>query len=334
MVSIGQPNRQYDLIILAFSLVFLVALYARLYRYDTVGQDVYYIWVDGKRIINGENPYARVLDGNMLDNNKYATYFPVFYLLSAFTQLTGLRDYSTWISFWKIIFDAFHAAIGLLIFWILRQQNILLGVFGALFWWFNRWSIAIIGVANIDFVPLFFLLLSMYWFDRRQNWSLLLFGLSLGLKQIGIFMLPVYLIWVWQREASLKRLLVALLLVSAITLVAAAPFVVWNPAGFVKSILFSATRHPESELDALSADARFGLIGLSAKIPMVTLLLMLYVGVWQQAIRKFSAGLLTMTLFIDFNSVFFTQYLVWAAPFFPLTICDYSQRHPSIARNE
>lgn len=335
MIGIGRANRQsYALIILAFWLVMLVALYARFYDHDTRGQDVYYLWVEGKRIINGENPYSRVLDGNMLDSNMYATYFPVFYLLSAFTQLAGLGDYSAWIFFWKIIFDAAHAAIGLLIFWILRQQSMLLGIFGALFWWLNRWSIAAIGIADIDFVPLFFLLLSMYWFERRQNWSLLLFGLSLGLKQIGIFMLPVYLIWVWQREASLKRVLIALLLISGITLVTAVPFVAWNPAGFFKSILFSATRRPESHFHALSVDARFGLIGLSAKIPMVVLLLMLYAGVWQQAIRKFTAGLLTMTVFIDFNSVLFQQYLVWAAPFFPLTICDYGQRNPSIARNE
>jgi uncharacterized membrane protein len=334
MVSILQINRQpYALFILALSLAFLPVLYAIFYHYDTEGQDVYYVWMEGKRIINGENPYARVLEGNMLSNNKYATYFPVFYWLSALTQLAGFRDYSTWILFWKIIFDTAHAAIGLLIFWILRQQNVLLGLFGALFFWFNRWTIAIIRIADIDLVPLFFLLLSMYWFERRQKSSLLLFGLSLGLKQIGIFMLPVYLIWVWQREASLKRVLIALLLIGGITLVSATPFVIWSPEGFVKSILFSATRRPESHFNILSLDAQFGLVGLPAKIPMVVLFLMLYAGVWQQAIRKFTAGLLTMTVFIDFNSVLFQQYLVWAAPFFPLLICDYGQRHP-LARNE
>jgi hypothetical protein len=144
-------------------------------------------------------------------------------------------------------------------------------------------------------------------------------------------MLPVYLIWVWQRDASFKRLLMALLLICSITLVTATPFFVWNPAGFIKSIFFSATRQPESDVNILSLDARFGLIGLPAKIPMVVLLLLLYTGVWQQAIRKFTAGLLTMTVFIAFNSVFFTKYLIWAAPFFPLLICDYGPQRPSNA---
>jgi uncharacterized membrane protein len=330
MASIIQINKtSHALVILAVPLVLIAVLYAKYYPYYTADDDIYYLWIEGKRIIDGENPYARILEGNMLDNDKYATYFPVFYWLSALTQFAGLRGYSTWIFFWKIIFDAAHAAIGLLIFWILREQNVLLGVFGALFWWFNRWSIVIIRIADIEVVPLFFLLLSMYWFGRRQNASLLLFGLSLGLKQIGIFILPVYLIWVWQRQASLKRVLIALLLISVITLVTAIPFIVWNPAGFVKSIVFSATRHPESYFNALSVDDQFGLVGLPGKIPMMILLLMVYAGVWQQVIRKFTAGLLTMTIFIDFNSVLFYQYFVWATPFFPLVISDYGQKHSS-----
>src|SRR5260370_36422566 len=148
---------------------------------------------------------------------------------------------------------------------------------------------------------------------------------------MGFFMLRVYLFWVWQRDASLKRLLMALLLICSTRLVTATPFFVWNPAGFIKSIFFSATRQPESDVNILSLDARFGLIGLPAKIPMVVLLLLLYTGVWQQAIRKFTAGLLTMTVFIAFNSVFFTKYLIWAAPFFPLLICDYGPQRPSNA---
>ncbi len=44
------------------------------------GDDIYFIWLEGKRIIAGENPYARVLLGDMRVNDKYATYFPLAYL--------------------------------------------------------------------------------------------------------------------------------------------------------------------------------------------------------------------------------------------------------------
>jgi len=35
---------------------------ARLWQAKTRGEDVYYAWVEGQRLIKGKNPYARALD--------------------------------------------------------------------------------------------------------------------------------------------------------------------------------------------------------------------------------------------------------------------------------
>ncbi|MDF5733310.1 MAG: hypothetical protein PUP92_36330, partial [Rhizonema sp. PD38] len=61
------------------------------YKTDQLGkeEDIYYLWIEGKRILSGENPYARILLSNMRDNQKYATYFPLFYIMSYLTQLLG-----------------------------------------------------------------------------------------------------------------------------------------------------------------------------------------------------------------------------------------------------
>ena len=61
---------------------------------ESTEYDVYYSWVEGARLLEGENPYATILEGDMLENQKYATYFPLFYLLSAVSQLIGLRAYA------------------------------------------------------------------------------------------------------------------------------------------------------------------------------------------------------------------------------------------------
>ncbi|AOY80122.1 MULTISPECIES: hypothetical protein [Moorena] len=37
----------------------------QVWNYNTEGHDIYYSWVEGKRILSGQNPYARVLSGNM-----------------------------------------------------------------------------------------------------------------------------------------------------------------------------------------------------------------------------------------------------------------------------
>ena len=45
-------------------------------------EDVYFTYVEGQRLAAGENPYARVLSGNMRENDKYATYLPAFFSVS------------------------------------------------------------------------------------------------------------------------------------------------------------------------------------------------------------------------------------------------------------
>ena len=50
-------------------------------------EDIYYTFVEGNRLINGVNPYERVLFGDMRHNDKYATYFPLFYVLSGCSEM-------------------------------------------------------------------------------------------------------------------------------------------------------------------------------------------------------------------------------------------------------
>jgi len=124
---------------------------------DMEGQDVYYSWVEGKRILSGENPYARVLSGDMAENQKYATYFPAFYWLSALSQRLGLRDFPAWMAFWRVIFLGFDIGVAALIFVALdRYRSTLIGILAALFWLFNRWTLDLLSIADLDFLPLFF----------------------------------------------------------------------------------------------------------------------------------------------------------------------------------
>ncbi|MEO1180319.1 MAG: hypothetical protein AAFX51_05560, partial [Cyanobacteria bacterium J06636_28] len=92
------------------------------------GHDMYYIWLEGKRIIAGENPYARVLAGNLRENDKYATYFPIAYLLSALVQKLGFLDYRDWLYFWRPLSFTFHMGIvGLTLKYFQRRGLLVLG---------------------------------------------------------------------------------------------------------------------------------------------------------------------------------------------------------------
>jgi len=204
-------------------------------------QDVYYIYLEGYRIIHHENPYERVLGGNMRNNEKYATYFPLFYVIGGASQLAGLRNFPEWLAFWRIVFLACVVGIAYFIFHACQARNEpLLGLFGATFWLFNRWTLEVTSISHIDFLPLLLLLVSLYLLPRRFSLGCILFGVSLALKQIAIFALPLYLVWGWQvdRKDRNRHLVKALILVSIVPVVISLPFLAWNAEGYLKSVLF------------------------------------------------------------------------------------------------
>jgi len=140
-------------------------LHAELWAYDTFKgkKDIYYLWQDSQLLSAGENPYTRILPGNIAENKKYPTHFPIFCLLSSLSQKLGLKDYAAWIGFWRYIFLIFNLGIGSLLFYIFyRQQLLVMAAFSACFWLFSRWTMYVTRVSQIDFIPIFFLLLSLF----------------------------------------------------------------------------------------------------------------------------------------------------------------------------
>jgi len=314
------------------------------YKTNQVGkeEDIYYLWIEGKRILSGENPYARVLASNMRDNQKYATYFPLFYILSYLTQLFGLKNYLDWIEFWKYIFLFFNMGIATTLFYCFYQQRVLsLAIFSAIFWLFNRWNFYVTLVADMDFIPIFFLLLSLLLFRRKKWLSLILFSISLAIKQIAIFLLPLYLIWIWQSapKNATKQVLIAVGVIISIPLLTSIPFIVWGAESLAKSVLFSATRYADSDFGAFSMDTYVAsalpqFVGLKAKIPMLVIMFLVYFIAWQRQITMQMASLLVMIAFVDFNSVLFNQYMCWIVPLIPLAITGSSRQTSLLAKAE
>lgn len=299
--------------------------HVRLWGMPTRGEDVYYGWVEGQRLQRGENPYARTLTGNLRDNDKYATYFPVFYYGSYLTIRAGLDSYEDWIAFWRMIFLLANLGIAGILFYLpFRRKIWALALFGPAFWLFNRWTLHVTRVAQIDFLALLLLIVSVALFPRRRYVSLLLLGLAIGVKQIALFLIPLYLIWVWQEAEPqrLKKTLIAGALIASIPVITSLPFLAWDPKAFVISVIFDALRNPADHFDVASFDAMIGWIGLLAKTPMITLMILVFTLAWQRHIGRWLATLLVMAAFVDFSSVLFRQYFVWEAPFIPLAVLD------------
>ena len=292
--------------------------------------DIYFIWQDGGRIANGVNPYESVLSGDMRENKKYSTYFPLFYLFVAATQLFGLKDFHTWMHIWRPILLAFYLGIALLLGYACqRSQRPILGAVGALFWTFNRWTLNVVKIAHIDFVPIFCLIASLLAFEKHRRTSLFLFGISLAVKQIAIFVAPLYLIWTWQSsrsgeiKARLYEMANAVVCIAAVPFVTSLPFVLWNPEAFIKSILFSATRYGGSHFgDVFSLATFLKLQGIPARLPMLILMTIAFIAASREQIGRYLSILIILSLFVDFSPVLFSQYMAWVVPFVILAACD------------
>lgn len=288
--------------------------------------DIYFSFVEGQRLLAGHNPYARVLEGDFRTNDKYATYFPLFYELSALSQALGLRAYADWLWFWRLVFAAFDVGIAIVLFETCRRGgSLLLGVFGAALWSLGRWGIFVTLIGNMDTMPIFFLLLSLLWRRTRPVAALLLFGLSLSLKQIGIFLGPLYLIWAWQDAPRNERwgaVARATAWIALVPLVVSIPFLVWNAQGFIGSVLFSATRSARAHLGLVSADVRLGIDGPLGRVPLLLGLACVYALAAARTIGVYTSCLLTFAVFTNFNSVFYLHYPAWMLPFLPTAALD------------
>jgi uncharacterized membrane protein len=227
------------------------------------------------------------------------------------------------------VFFAFHVGTGLLIYAALHRRGYtLLALFGFMFWMLNRWTLHVLDVAQIDMLPIFFLVLSMVLFRRHRLASLLCLGASLSIKQLAGVLVPLYLIWIWHDAAGMppgrrvRRVVLSAAAIASIPLLLSIPFLIWNTQGFVYSILFTLTRAADNHFGVDSIDVMLGLSGAAGRMIELYLVLLVYAAAAQRQIGRFTAVLLTIALFLDFNPVLFRQYPCWLVPFIPLSLCD------------
>jgi hypothetical protein len=91
----------------------------------------------------------------------------------------------------------------------------------------------------------------------------------------------------------------------------------------VKSILFSAVRSDERfSLPAQSIDRVLGLKGFIAKAPMLLLMAIVYAATFMRRLPRFFAALLVLAIFVNFNSIWFRQYMIWPAALLCLALVD------------
>lgn len=119
-----------------------------------------------------------------------------------------------------------------------------------------------------------------------------------------------------------KHLFSAAFWIGIIPLLASLPFLISNAEAFIRSILFSATRVAAAAFNVYSLDVALGWQGILARLPILVMLLLLYWLAWKYNIAPFSLALLVLAVFVFFNSVFYTSYMVWLVALIPLAVYE------------
>lgn len=289
-----------------------------------VGGDIYNVWEEGTRLATGTNPYARIIGKSLRENDNYPTYLPLSYLFVALLHRLGIQQFPDFLAVWRALSLACHLGIGVLTFQTYRSRSMpFLGLIACTVLLFGRWSAYIIDVQHLEFIALLPLLIAGHQLKRRPILSALLFGLSLCVKQIGILVLPCFLLALHSESTTDKPArsiqpwkygLLALLPPLLICL----PFLIDYGTGFVLSMFFSASR--EFSDHGIATGSRLILLDLdSTRYFMAALLAANWLAQAKEKVNFWLASSITLLIFLQFNPVIFGQYYIWFNSFFLIT---------------
>lgn len=290
------------------------------------GSDIYYIWIDGKEIESGSNPYSKIHSSDMIHNNKYSTYLPGFFLFEVLLIKLGIDDFEKFFPVWQFSVTVLFSLIAVIIFQTIfeRSTSLALALLAAMFWTLGRWSFGALRIWQIDFLAILILIIAYLKVSTRssQAISFLLLGLSLSIKQIGIFAVPLFLIeLIRNKPQKLAQLFLVLSCLGLIPLLVSAPFLFLDAEAYLKSLFFSVTRNPGG-LKLETIDQALGVIGLPAKIPLLLSLFIVYFLFFKARISLSQGILLSFLAFVSFNSVLFKQYFPWCSAFIGFALID------------
>jgi uncharacterized membrane protein len=216
----------------------------------------------------------------------------------------------------------------------IKEQREWWGVFGALFWVLNRWTLHVIEIAHIEFFAILPLILSLYFLRKeKRTAAYLLFGLSLATKQVGIFLFLIYLMYGYDQYGK-KGALEAFWKSAILPFVISIPFLILDAKHYILSIFFSATRVGGGHFGTKSFDQIIGLVGIPAKLPMLGMMGIVFWFFYKRNLSPFLASALIMFLFTTLNSVLFRQYMVWPlAVLLPAIILEFRNEKGHLTRS-
>jgi hypothetical protein len=310
--------------------------------------DVHRGFQRGINVLNGINSYLEFNPDQMLMQEKVPGFFPLYFHLMA--VIARISNYSFVLfldNLRSLVFTA-YLSIGLFIYFYLRKQSKLLGVFGMALFMFNRWTLGDVYNLKQDTYVLFPLLISL-WQLQKDNVknkivAYLLFGVATAVKHLTIFAAPVYALFLvkpffqffsnWDKELFLKKLARFVLYIFILVLPIlgpSIPYILDTPRHYKNAIMYNLTREGESKKNlGTGFDNLLVLYNqdrnntnfyyMLPRAPMFIVFLLLVIALFIGKINVWKYCAFAYLIFVIFNPVIFGQYYVWFLAFAPLVL--------------
>jgi len=291
--------------------------------------DISYEFDQANQILDGSNPYERVLKGNLLVNKKYATLFPLYYYFLATVSNFSNQIFKDFIKNYWYIIQAVHFLTAYLIFLYFRRENKgWLGLLAVAVFLLNRWTVNNTMVLKQDVISVMFLLLAVYILPKFPRLSFLTYGISIGIKHLSIFAFPIFVLYILKMKLKIKQVLILVAIFLIPIIIPSLPFLYSNPKAFFYSLMFSTTRAPISVgttnftgFEKLlvnynnlgSTFAAFYL--LLPRLPLLVLIFSSVILVFTKKIKFMAYLPVVYLIFTGLNPVYFVQYSMWITPF-------------------
>jgi len=323
---------------LALVPLLLLAVFLRsgLLDLNIKGADIFYHYAEAMRIKAGENPYQRIVGQGLLRNRKYPTLFPSAYLLILGLSALVRFDFTALTFVLRSLIVLADILIVFILLRIARDRGLpFLGLGAAIFWLFNRWSLYNFAQARLDTIVLSLVLLAVYLYHEESRfWPFLVMGVSLSIKHIGVFILPLFFFDALRRK-DFGKLVTQVLILSSVPVIFSLPFVFRNPLGFLSSMGFSLTRVAASPtagaswaylLDKYRGKLLLGRFGESLflrtflyyffpRLPLFIGFSLVTVFAYLENWGKYIFAFVGLLVFLATNPVIFSQYFSWILPF-------------------
>lgn len=310
----------------------------RLDIWEFDGSDTQFEVLAARQINNGGNPYKEILDKDLLNNDKYATLLPLYY------QYLGLLDRVAQGNFEEIMDihrDVLFIAqiVGAIAIYLIfkREDKPFVGIVAGTFWIFNRWTLANVMYAKQDIIAIAAMLVSLYFFTNKKTWgyylAALFFGISLGIKHIGVFISPIFLLPIVYKKLKFREILVYAFLLLIPTFLIGLPIILDSVLGFFYSIMFSFTRAPNHTGDGKYVYHSLVLYEVGVKnnniiyyvLPRLPLVIFTFSSTILMLLKKipiFAYCLIGVFVFVALNPTLLEQYFTWIAPLVFLTMIE------------